>query len=481
MNADLFNRSSSKPVQTRWSSIAGVLLAGLTLGITSCNRTENTPAPETQEISAGDANAVVVAKDFGPTLLAIASEYSISHSDYSHLSASHYGFVDLNGKVVIEPQWDEASNPETQELGKVAGFSDGFAPVKRDGKWGWIDKTGRLFPSPFSSLPNFHEGLSAFERDGKWGYMYTKGTVVIQPEWEEAVEFAGGYAGVKRDGKWGGIDKTGRLVTPLGKYESLYFEPEIGLWRITVGGKSGYMDRAGRVVIKPQWDDVQFWSEGLAWALRERKGGFIDKTGKVVVSPEWEDFASPFHEGLTSAKRNGKWGFIDKTGKLVLELQWEAATGFHRGVAGVQRNGKWGFIDKTGKVIIEPRWDEVSDFHQELALVKENKKFGFIDRTGRVVIEPQWDTANSYWETQWGMSGPPDSEPYYWLVARDEKSEPDPVGSKPKVRVVWLDATGKQIWSSDSSNNSINKDASKSPPPSVSPAQDGPAARPPHQ
>jgi hypothetical protein len=284
--------------------------------------------------------------------------------------------------------------------------------------------------------------------------MDTKGTVVIQPEWEEAVEFAGGYAGVKRDGKWGGIDQTGRLVTPLGKYESLYFEPEIGLWRIKVGEKSGYMDRAGRVVIKPQWDDVAFWSEGLAWAFRERKGGFIDKTGKLVVSPEWEDFSSPFHEGLTSAKRNGKWGFIDKTGKVALDLQWEAATGFHRGLAGVQRNGKWGFIDKTGKVIIETRWDEVSDFHQELALVRENKKIGFIDRTGRVVIEPQWDTANFYWETQWGMSGPSDSEPYFWLVARDEKSEPEQAGSKPKVRVLWLDSTGKQIWSSMDANTS---------------------------
>lgn len=457
------------------------LLAVLTMGIASCNRTENTPAPETQETSAGDANAAKVAKDFGPTLLTIASEYSISHHDTSnYLSASHYGFVDLNGKVVIEPQWNEVSNPETQEIGKVPGFTDGFAPVKRDGKWGWIDKTGRLFLTPFSLPPNFHEGLSAFERDGKWGYMDTKGTVVIQPEWEEAGEFAGGYAAIKREGKWGGIDKTGRLVTPLGKYERLYFEPEIGLWRITVGEKCGYMDKAGRVVIKPEWHDVAAWAEGLALVFREGKGGFIDKTGKVVVSPEWEDVL-PFHEGLAPAKRNGKWGFIDKTGKIVLELQWEDTIGFHRGLAGVQRNGKWGFIDKTGKVITETHWDEVSNFHQELALVRENKKFGFIDRTGRVVIELQWDTANFYWETQWDILGPPDDEPYYWLLAREEKSEPDQPGSKPKVRVVWLDSTGKQIWSSDNSNSSTGQGALKSPPPSVSPAQGKQAARPPLQ
>jgi len=471
MNADFISRSPSKPGLQRWSSLAGVLLAVLLLGITSCKRTENTPAPETQETSGADANAAKVAKDFGPTLLTIASQYSISHSDsYNSLSESHFGFVDLNGKVVIEPQWDEVSGPQLEEVDKVAGFSEGFAAVKRDGKWGWIDKTGRLFLPPLSAPPNFHEGLSSFERDGKWGYMDTQGTVVIQPQWEEAGEFSGGYAGVKRDGKWGGIDKTGRLITPLGRYERLYFEPKVGLWLITVGKKSGYMDKAGRVVINPVWDDVVFWGEGLALVFRDHKGGFIDQKGKVVVPLEFEQ-GGPFREGLAPVMRNGKWGFIDKTGTVVIESQWENAIGFHKGLAGVQRNGKWGFIDKAGKVMTELRWDEVNSFHQELALVKKDKKVGFIDQTGRVVIEPQWDIARFYWENQWDITGPADNEPFYWLVARDEKSKPGQARSKPKAQVLWLDSTGKQIWSSDNSNSSTNKDALKSPPPSVSPGQ----------
>lgn len=458
--ADFISRSPSKPGLQSWSSLAKVLLAVVTLGIASCNRTENTTAPETQETSADDANAAKVLKDFGPTLLTIASQYSISdNGSYQSLSASQYGFVDLNGKVVIEPQWDEVSGPQLEELDKVAGFSGGVAAVKRDGKWGWIDKTGRLFLPPLAAPPNFHEGLSSFEREGKWGYMDTKGTVVIQPEWEEAGEFSGGYAGVKRGGKWGGIDKTGRLVLPLGNYEGLFFEPQPGLWRITANKKSGYMDRAGRVVVKPEWDDVLFWSEGLVMVFRKHKGGFVDKTGRVVVSPEWEATA-PFLEGLAPVKRNDKWGFIDKTGKVVIELQWEDASGFHRGLAGVKRNGKWGFIDKTGKVMIEPRWDEVSNFQQELALVREDRKFGFIDRAGRVVIEPQWDIARFYWEGHGDMFWPADNEPCYWLVARDEKPEPGQARSKPKARVLWVDSTGKQIWSSTDATTSASSEVS---------------------
>ena len=142
----------------------------------------------------------------------------------------------------------------------------------------------------------------------------------------------------------------------------------------------------------------------------------------------------------------------------MIEPQWEDAIGFHKGLAGVQRNGKWGFIDKTGKVMIEPRWDEVSNFRHELALVKEDKKFGFIDRTGRIVIEPQWDIAKYYWETHWNMEGQDGNEPFYWLVARQEKPESDQARSKPTIRVLWLDSAGKQIWSWDSLNSSTGQD-----------------------
>src|SRR2546421_7620448 len=214
---------------SRWSAIAGVALAlAALMGIASCKRGEDNAAPETQETSAGDANVARVARDFGPALLKIATEYWIyHHEDYnSLLYAPHCGFIDLNGKIVIEPKWEE-----------VRDFSEGIGLVKRDGKWGWFDKAGRLTEPSLDSFPFFHEGLTKLERGGKWGFMDTKGTVVIKPEWEDAGHFSGGYAAVKRDGKWGGIDKTGRLVMPFGKYEQLQFLPDPGMWLIKRDGK----------------------------------------------------------------------------------------------------------------------------------------------------------------------------------------------------------------------------------------------------
>ena len=47
--------------------------------------------------------------------------------------AKKYGFIDKNGKVVIELQFDNAG-----------AFSEGLAEVEKDGKWGFIDKRGKV-------------------------------------------------------------------------------------------------------------------------------------------------------------------------------------------------------------------------------------------------------------------------------------------------------------------------------------------------
>ena len=51
--------------------------------------------------------------------------------------AKKYGFIDKNGKVVIEPQFDN-----------VSAFSEGLAKVEKDGKWGFIHKSGKVVIEP---------------------------------------------------------------------------------------------------------------------------------------------------------------------------------------------------------------------------------------------------------------------------------------------------------------------------------------------
>src|SRR5262245_37222624 len=74
------------------------------------------------------------------------------------------------------------------------------------------------------------------------------------------------------------------------------------LFVVIVDDKRGYVDRNGRIVIKPQFEGACDLSEGLAVISTNEKGykqGYIDETGRIVIRPEF-DRATDFSEGLAA-------------------------------------------------------------------------------------------------------------------------------------------------------------------------------------
>lgn len=222
------------------------------------------------------------------------------------------------------------------------------------------------------------------------------------------------------------------------------------LLEVTVGGKKGWIDRTGKIIVNPQYDSVFDFSEGLALVCvgpcdqdhfqgyRYTKGletealeqtfkyGYIDESGKIVINPMFES-AEIFSEGLAGVcighgcyysrpsdkpKEEGKWGFIDKTGAMAIPPQFTYVSTFHEGLAAVSVGGKWGYIDKTGRFVINPQFDSASEFENGLAQVGlKVAKAGSVPQqpqinpeTGeRIVSEPAgWELVDKY---QYGYIG----------------------------------------------------------------------------
>ena len=91
--------------------------------------------------------------------------------------------------------------------------------VRQNGKWGFIDNTGKVvIPLNYDWTWSFSEGLAAVERNGKWGFIDNTGKVVVPLNYDDAGSFSEGLALVSRNGKYGFVDKTGKVVIPL-KYD----------------------------------------------------------------------------------------------------------------------------------------------------------------------------------------------------------------------------------------------------------------------
>lgn len=178
------------------------------------------------------------------------------------------------------------------------------------------------------------------------------------------------------------------------------------LYVIRGNGRYGYINRAGLVAIKPQFEDGYNFYEGLARVAIYHKYGFIDNTGKLVIPTIYYD-AGDFSEGMALVGVDNKYGFIDKTGKVVVPLQYESVSAFSEGMAGIYIKGKWGYIDKTGKVVIKPQFENAGSFSNGLAPVSESGLYGYINTKGQYIIKPQYTFAYNFKEglAEVGLNG----------------------------------------------------------------------------
>lgn len=106
-----------------------------------------------------------------PLYDAIAPEFS------EHLAGVEVGglvgYIDINNRFIIEPQFEPMKNLE--------GFSMGLAAVKMGSKYGYIDKRGKTVIAPqFEYAENFHDNmLASIKKDGKYGAIDLNGNIVV--------------------------------------------------------------------------------------------------------------------------------------------------------------------------------------------------------------------------------------------------------------------------------------------------------------
>jgi hypothetical protein len=94
----------------------------------------------------------------------------------------------------------------------------------------------------------------------------------------------------------------------------------------------------------------------------KQKWGFIDRAGKVVIQPQF-DMIQGFNGDLAPVQINKKWGYIDRTGKIIVQPQFVGS--------------KWGYIDLSGKFVIKPQFDRAYTFSEDIAMVTINNKTSY--------------------------------------------------------------------------------------------------------
>lgn len=319
------------------------------------------------------------------------------------------------GKIISNPQC------EYEEGGD---FFYGSALVKKNGKWGRIDKYGNeitpceytdpdlrikeLVPYKYTSIEDFSEGLAIVRsEENLFGFIQDDGKEVIPCVHEWCYSFKDGYAIVRRNKKWFLIDKLGNKTKDLDGFDSISMESNLlplGLIKVSNARMHGFIDFKGNLIISCIYQDIIPLSKHLLKVKFDGKWGIVSITGRVIL-PCIYDIIEDLTTGLYKFRASGQYGIIREDGVVISPCKYANIEDFVDGIAKIHvleniknRSYKYGYIDKNGVEIIPALYDSIYKFINGRAPIYKDGKWGLIDVSGKEIIPCQYKSLSSFVE-----------------------------------------------------------------------------------
>lgn len=201
-----------------------------------------------------------------------------------------------------------------------------------------------------SSSPN--DSLSVYCSESKRGYFnaYT-GEIAIPAQYRRAWIFSEGVAAVQKNGMIGFIDHKGNTVIdfryPFHGNPISEFVFENGKCIVAdTTGKCGIIDKAGKWLIKPDYDNISAFEE---YAIVSKAGVRMQMSydGKIINSFVLDDIKElTFEERERYENREGEIIYLDKTIKT--------------GLYSYRVGGRCGLMDKNCRRLTEPLYAKIT-------------------------------------------------------------------------------------------------------------------------
>ena len=172
----------------------------------------------------------------------------------------------------------------------------------------------------------------------------------------------------------------------------------------------GFINSQGDILIRPQFEAVRDFNEGLAWVVLEKDenwvSGFINENGEFAIHPQFSGYGLSdlesiyFSEGIAPIRLGKKeMTFVDTKGVHVSEQIFDQTFPFSEGMALVKKGDLYGYVDKNTRISIDYKFGQPSffgasaQFSEGTALVRimnpennDTEYFGYISNTGEFLF-----------------------------------------------------------------------------------------------
>lgn len=313
-----------------------------------------------------------------------------------------WGFVDENGKEVIECKYYDVKNFEENGTCIVKLKSNNSSHVL-------INRQGEIVidTSPVKSIIEDHVGYFRIEpfngkdttiaQIARMKVLVNDKGEIISEQYSELyyLDDYEMYLGVK-DTKLMAIDKYEKpLFIPKKSYTEMYYpDDEYGRIAVSKDLKSGFVDFEGNEVIPLIYDLAYEFNDGLSMVVCNDKHGFIDIDGNVIIDLKYKE-AAPFNHGLAPVKEDGNYYYINKSDEKQFNQEYKYAGRFSSsGYAKVTTlDGDMAIINTKGEIQFKYSDQiEIDDFtFKDITTYRFEDHVGLIDKDGNKSPHPYID------------------------------------------------------------------------------------------
>jgi hypothetical protein len=176
-------------------------------------------------------------------------------------------------------------------------FPPHFAIVEENRKFKLIDTTGKSITAFFDDVERFSQGLAPVRNEGKSGFIDLEGKVKTPLQYDFVNYFKDDYAIVEKKGRYGLLDTLGHESLPC-QYTAIYPTGH-HIYLTEQNGNFGLFAPDHGVRLEPAYEQIGYLKEENTW-IRAKKGGkwgWVDADGQVKI---------PFRYDAVAPLKNGK-------------------------------------------------------------------------------------------------------------------------------------------------------------------------------
>ena len=270
--------------------------------------------------------------------------------------------IDLDGNYVVRPgRYDNI---------EINNFSEGLCPVSRNGKYGFIDVSGKeVIPCQWEWVLKFERGLAIILKKNNKGYdrrgvINHKGEIIVEPKYA-SIHFIEGADLISTEGPVTLLNFKGEIL------QSDIFSVQLACKdnRLLIsknGNYGGYffVDSLGKRKLK-NFYDVREFSGGYAVAhirdeLKGNLPGYIDTEGNQYAVGKYE-ILGDFKDGFAIVRKEGKSGVINDNFEEVIPCVYDGLghiahrngeSVFVNDIIFVRRGKEYALMTKEGTTIV---------------------------------------------------------------------------------------------------------------------------------